>query len=427
MLTQVSRVIQCFRRMFHMEIARDDVDRDMTPAGEWHQFAASRSDAIDRALQEEAINSRQETKLLMVGDFDSGKQLIMHQMKILYAEDHFTEEQRFSYCFAVRSTVRLLIHSIIDLLKDTGVSLPNDLNHHFAILLNEVEITDILQITPEAVKAIQAIWHSAEFSPLYIQNFEIDFPQYASYFAKEVARVAQDDYIPTEADIIRLNQDHGCIKEVRFRWDHLDVQLFNVNGHIHGQFQKRMIHHLDNVASLVYTADVSRYDRPHLGHAAESHLLYDFHAFESWANAPKFANSTVILLLNNFTRFCDKLKHLPLSTFFPDYKSDEFMDPETSARQYILQRFKALNRNGLTIFSFWVDLDLGDNQPLYAALKNTLHQVQQRKVQTPTWSEGGTNSSSGNMWSRSHSSMSGKKQALHETRSSSALLDGRMH
>jgi len=394
-LTHVSRVIQWVRLVFHIKTEPTDMDRDMTLVGEWDQFAASRSDAINSALQEEAATSRRETKLLMVGDSDSGKQLVMHQMKMLYAEGCFSTEERLAYCFAVRSTIRLLIHSIIDLLKDTGINLPNDLNHHFAILLNEVETTDILHITPEAVKAIQAIWHSAEFSPLYIQNFEIDFPQYASYFAKEVSRVAQDDYIPTEADIIRLNQDLRGIKEVHFHWDNLDLHLFNINGHIHGQFQKRWIHQLDNITSLVYTVDVSRYDRPHLGQAAESHLLYDFHVFESWVNAPKFANSSIILLLNNFTRFCDKLKHLPLSAFFPDYQADEFTDPETSARQYILQRFKALNRNRLTVFSFWVDLDLGDNQPLYAAIKRTLQQIQQRKAQSPAWSEGGINNSSG--------------------------------
>ncbi|KAF2853176.1 guanine nucleotide-binding protein-like protein alpha-3 subunit [Plenodomus tracheiphilus IPT5] len=424
-LTQISRMIQWFRFLFHMKLAQNEVDRDMTPTGEWYEFAAAanRSDAIDRALQEEATTLRRETKLVMVGDFNSGKQLVMHQMKVLYAEGYHSQEQRAEYCYAVRSTVRLLIHSMIDLLKDTGIALPPHLTQHFAILLTEVETTDINHITPEAVTALSAIWLSPEFSSLYTRNFEIDFPQYAPYFAQEAPRIAHKDYVPTEADIIRLNRDLGGIKEVRFHWDELSVHLFNINGHIPTQFQKRWFHQLENATSLVYTVDVSRYDRPHLGQAAESQLLYDFQAFESWATSPKFANSSIILLLNNFSRFCDKLQHLPLQTFFPEYKPSEAADAETSARRYILKRFKDLNRNRLSIYSFWVDLDMSDNQHLYAALKKTLQHIQQRKARSEVWSEDGTSASAGNLLARTFSgSLGGRRHGLNKSRSLSTVL-----
>lgn len=423
-LTQVSRMIQWFRFLFHMKLARNEIDRDMTPTGEWYEFAAAanRSDAIDRALQEEATTLRRETKLVMVGDFNSGKQLVMHQMKVLFAEGYYSKDQRADYCYAVRSTVRLLIHSIIDLLKDTGIALSPELNQHFAVLLTEVENTDILNIPPEVVPAISAIWFSPEFSSLYIRNFEIDFPQYASYFAQEVARIANPDYIPSEADIIRLNRDLGGIKEVRFHWDELSVHLFNINGHIPGQFQKRWFHQLENATSLVYTVDVSRYDHPHLGQAAQSQLLYDFNAFESWATNPKFANSSIILLLNNFSRFCDKLQHLPLQTFFPDYKPSD-TDPETSARQYILRRFKELNRNRLSVYSFWVDLDMSDNQHLYAALKKTLQHIQQRKARSEVWSESSGSGTSGNLLTRTLAGpLAGRRHGFNASRSLSTVL-----
>ncbi|KAH9859525.1 hypothetical protein IAQ61_011306 [Plenodomus lingam] len=427
-LTQVSRMIQWFRFLFHLKLARrNEIDCNMTSNGEWYEFAAAanRSDAIDRALQEEATTMHRETKLVMVGDFNSGKQLVMHQMKVLFAEGYYSREQRAEYCFAVRSTVRLLIHSIIDLLKDTGITLPQELNKHFAVLLTEVEASDISYITPEAVTAISAIWLSPEFSSLYIRNFEIDFPQYAPYFAQEVPRIAHPDYIPSEADIIRLNRDLGGIKEVRFHWDELSVHLFNINGHIPNQFQKRWFHQLENATSLVYTVDVSRYDRPHLGQASASQLLYDFQTFEFWATCPKFANSSIILLLNNFSRFCEKIQHLPLQTFFPDFKpSVAGVDSETAAREYILKRFRDLNRNRLSIYSFWVDLDMSDNQHLYAALKKTLQHIQQRNARSEVWSESSSGGgSSGNLLSKTLSRpLSGKRHGVKSSRSLSTVL-----
>lgn len=364
-----------------MKIARSELDRSLTPTEEDYDTAAAaiRSEAIDRALQEEATTIRRETKLVMVGNMTSGKELIMQQIKVLYADGYYSSEERRTHRPAMYSTVRLLIHAIIDLLKDTGIHLPAELNQHFAILLHEVETVDLQKITPDAVAAIEAIWSCPEFSTVYIQNFEIDFPQYSAYFAQEIRRIAHDDYVPNEADIIRLNQSKGGINELRFKWDELDVHLFNINGYIPQQFRNRWFHQLENATSLIYTVDVSRYDRPYLGQSSQSLLQEDLVHFESWANSPKFQNSSIILLLNNFSRFRQKLAYSPLTTFFPDYKPSP-NDAETSARQYILQKFKQLNRQKLSIYSFWVDLDLSDNNHLYAALKKTLQHIQQRRA-----------------------------------------------
>jgi guanine nucleotide-binding protein G(i) subunit alpha len=397
-------MIQWFRYLYYIKLLQKEPKR--TPTEEDYEIAAAtiRSDAIDRALQHDATTLRRETKLVMMGSVSSGKELIMHQMKVLYADGYYPLEERLPYRYAVRSTVRLLVHSIIDLLKDTGINLPSDLNQHFAILLHEVETVDMPHITEDAVKAVQTIWSCPEFSTLYVRNFEIDFPQYAPYFAQELVRIASPDYIPSEADVMRLNQSMGGIRELRFNWDDLDVHLFNINGFVPAHFRKRWFHQLEGATSLVYTVDVSHYDRPYLGQSAESQLLDDFATFESWAASEKFANSSIILLLNNFTRFREKLPYSPLQTFFPDYIPSE-ADPETSARQYILRRFKDVNRNRLSIYSFWVDLDLSDNTHLYAALKKTLHHIQQRKAREEVWNDSSTTMGSG---SRSRTGLAGK-------------------
>jgi guanine nucleotide-binding protein G(i) subunit alpha len=389
-LTHVSRMIQYVKFVFCMKLLQQhDPNQEPTEKDYENAAAAIRSKAIDRALQEDATTLRRETKIVLMGQNDSGKELIMHQVKVLYADGYYSVEDRMRYQGTVRSTFRLLIHAIIDLLKDTGINLSQEMNEDFAVLLDEVESVDMQRVTPAAVRAVERIWSSKEFSTLYIKNFEIDFPQYAPYFVQEKERIADEDYVPIEADIIRLNQAPGGIKELRFNWDELDVHLFNINGHVPDQLRKRWLHQFDDATSLVYTVDVSLYDRPFYGQSSKSQLLDDFANFESWVTSPKFANSSIILLLNNFTRFRDKLPFSPLSTFFPDFSPSE-TDPENSARNYILQRFKDANRNGLAIYSFWVDLDLSNNTHLYAALKKTLQHIVQRRARNEVWHESNT-------------------------------------
>ncbi|KAJ4359584.1 uncharacterized protein N0V89_000139 [Didymosphaeria variabile] len=428
-LTHMSRMIQWFRLLFYIKLLGKASEEPPTEEDYLTAAAAMRSDAIDRQLETDELNLRRETKLVLVGQPNSGKELVMRQMKVLYA-DGYPISERYQYRVAVRSTVRLLIHSIIDLIKDTGVPLNEDLTQDFAVLLHEVETSDMSHLSPAAVTATQKIWTSPTFSTLYVKNFEIDFPQYAPYYVESIARIASDDYVPSEADIIRLNQSAGGIKELRFAWDELGVHLFNINGFIPDQFRKRWFHQLENASALIYTVDVSTYDRPYLGQPTESQLLDDFATFESYANSPKFAGSSIILLLNNFTRFREKLPHTPLETFFSDYvpptvaspiaprsatspsklaasptPSGATADAETAARQYILRRFKAVNRARLSIYSFWVDLDMSDNTHLYAALKKTLLHIAQRKARSEVWSEssGGRDSARGHRrdWSGS--------------------------
>lgn len=384
-LTQLSRLLQWFRYLFYIKLFRRGGPPPPTEQDYVDEAAMVRSQAIDRRLEEDATWLRRETKIVLMGAVNSGKELIMRQMKVLYA-DGYPREKRLDFRYAVRSTVRLLMHAIIDLIKDTGISLSGPLEEDFAILLHEVETVDIAHITPAAVNSLQNIWDSDNFSTLYVRNFEIDFPQYSPYFANEIQRIASDDYVPTEADIIRLNHSMGGIKELRFAWDELDVHLFNISGYIPEQFRKRWFHQLDNATALVYTVDISTYDRPYLGQPTSSQLQADFLEFDAWANSPAFAGSSIILVLNNFNRFREKLAHSPLSTFFRDFESTGEVDRETEARQYVLQRFKQLNRNKLSIYSYWVDLDMSDNQNLYAALKKSLQHIQQRKARSEVWS-----------------------------------------
>jgi guanine nucleotide-binding protein subunit alpha len=371
-------MIQWFRLVFYIKLLSKKEDDEETEQEYLDAAATIRSQAIDRRLEEDATWLRRETKIVLLGAYGSGKDLIMRQMKVLYAEG-YPQDERITYRYQVRTTVRLLIHAMVDLIKDTGINLPGELNQDFAILLNEIETVQTDTITPAGVRAVQNIWESESFSTLYVRNFEMDFPLYAPYFATQIERISAEDYIPTEADIIRLNTGIGAIQELRFTWDELDVHLFNIGRrYLPDSFKARWFHQLENATALVYTVDVSTYDRAYVG--TKTPLFDDFATFENWIQNPLFANSSIILLLNNFTRFREKLPHSPLETFFPDYYPSVTVDAETSARQYILKRFKDVNVNRLSIYSFWVDLDMSDNQHLYAALKKTLNHIQVRKA-----------------------------------------------
>ncbi|KAF2197046.1 hypothetical protein GQ43DRAFT_475791 [Delitschia confertaspora ATCC 74209] len=391
-LTQLSKMIQWCRVLFYAKL-KGVAHEPPTQQVYLDAAAAMRSEAIDRQIEEDATSSRRETKVVLLGDTSGGKDLIMRQMQVLFGEG-YSQEEHVKHRMAIRSVVRVLMHAIISLLKDTGVALSEELNRDFAVLLQEVDTINQDSISPQAVQAVENIWNSKQFSTIYLKNFEIDFPPYAPYFAAELSRISSSDYIPTSADIIRLSIPSNGIKELRFSWDPLSIHLFSLCGFIPTHFWKHWLHQIDGCSTLLYTVDVSTYDLPLDGSVKESQLEQVLVLFQSAVNAKVFEGSSVVLLFNNFSRFKEKLAHSPLSAFFPDYRED-LHDPTTSARKYILSRFKDVIRHNMSIYSFWVDLDMSDNQHLYAALKKTLLHIQQHKARSEVWEKGtGTTSPS---------------------------------
>lgn len=119
-------MIQWFRLLFYFKLFKKGPEEMPTEEEYIDQAAIMRSEAIDRQLEADATYLRRETKLVLMGQVNSGKELIMRQMKVLYAEG-YPQEERIQYRYAIRSTIRLLVHSIIDLLRDTGINLSEDL------------------------------------------------------------------------------------------------------------------------------------------------------------------------------------------------------------------------------------------------------------------------------------------------------------
>jgi guanine nucleotide-binding protein G(i) subunit alpha len=101
-------------------------------------------------------------------------------------------------------------------------------------------------------------------------------------------------------------------------------------------------------------------------------ITNQLHLFDSVVNSKWFPNTIFILFLSNVSGFRRDLEVSPLQESFPDYTGENSVE---EAGEYMLQRFREINRAQRTLYSYLVDLepyDPGNLELLFAAIKDAI-------------------------------------------------------
>jgi guanine nucleotide-binding protein subunit alpha len=165
-------------------------------------------------------------------------------------------------------------------------------------------------------------------------------------FFEEINRIALPDYIPTEVDVLQL-PDHGTICATTFTTNAINIQFLELGGCSYTP--KKLIHLAEDITSILFVADLSSYDQPISEEPTTTRLMESLVLFDSIVNSRWFVRASVILFLNNVSRFKQKLDKSPMQSYFPDYHGGNDV---TRAAKYILCRFNQVNRAHLNLFTY---------------------------------------------------------------------------
>ncbi|THU97468.1 guanine nucleotide binding protein, alpha subunit [Dendrothele bispora CBS 962.96] len=251
-----------------------------------------------------------EHKVILLGLEGAGKSTLLKQMRILYGGG-FSDEERNTYREVIYDTMLDDVHTIIDALKQTQTE---------ERYLNQALIDKILTyhtrenpfevvLTEEIVDTLHQFWED----PMVQKTAEENFLEDASYFLKDVFRIGSQDYIPTDADILRARRKSASITENQCLLDDVPLHVVSFDGF---NLDEQWSLYAKNLKAIIFCMSLSDYDqvKDEKNQLAESIAL-----FERVANANFFAGARVILLLNKCDVFKQKLTRIPFHQCFPDY------------------------------------------------------------------------------------------------------------
>nr|XP_040145274.1 guanine nucleotide-binding protein G(z) subunit alpha isoform X1 [Ictidomys tridecemlineatus]XP_040145275.1 guanine nucleotide-binding protein G(z) subunit alpha isoform X1 [Ictidomys tridecemlineatus]XP_040145276.1 guanine nucleotide-binding protein G(z) subunit alpha isoform X1 [Ictidomys tridecemlineatus]XP_040145277.1 guanine nucleotide-binding protein G(z) subunit alpha isoform X1 [Ictidomys tridecemlineatus]XP_040145278.1 guanine nucleotide-binding protein G(z) subunit alpha isoform X1 len=337
--------------------------------------AARRSRRIDRHLRSESQRQRREIKLLLLGTSNSGKSTIVKQMKIIHSGGFNLEACKEYKPLIIYNAIDSLTR-IIRALAALKIDFHNPDRAYDAVQLFALTgpAESKGEITPELLGVMRRLWADPGAQACFGRSSEYHLEDNAAYYLNDLERIAAPDYIPTVEDILRSRDMTTGIVENKFTFKELTFKMVDVGGQ--RSERKKWIHCFEGVTAIIFCVELSGYDLKlyednqteiHCGvwwmlwasqdHTVTSSLLpgcqswsgswqsrmaESLRLFDSICNNNWFINTSLILFLNKKDLLSEKIRRIPLTICFPEYKGQNTYE---EAAVYIQRQFEDLNRN----------------------------------------------------------------------------------
>jgi len=166
-------------------------------------------------------------------------------------------------------------------------------------------------------------------------------------FLQEIKRISRNDYIPDNNDILYVRYRTTGMAEKEFRIKDAIFKVHDVGGQRNER--KKWIHFFDGVTAVLFVVSLTCYDEVPFEDVTDldtdvslaNNMLESIKVFEETLAQPCFEGTGFIVFFNKSDIMQDKVKHVPITGAFPNYKGPQEFKPTV---EYIQNYFLALNK-----------------------------------------------------------------------------------
>jgi len=301
---------------------------------------AARNKNINRDLASDRKNMGRMVKLLLLGAGDSGKSTVAKQMKIIHL-DGFTDEERASYKTAISNNVLTSIRTLIHQCSKFNYVLSTT-NESRAQKILDIPRDQDPVVTRELGDDVLNLWQDPAIKATYERSNEYQLNDSTSYYFENITRIAQQDYLPTEQDVLRSRVKTTGVLETTFDVEDIIFRLVDVGGQ--RSERRKWVHCFEDVTAIIFCVAISEYDLKLYEDNETNRMHESLQLFKELCSTKWFQRTAFILFLNKKDIFEEKIKRVPLTVCFPEYVG-KTSDVIEGGKEYIKERFLELNDN----------------------------------------------------------------------------------
>lgn len=293
--------------------------------------------AIERALNQEAKETRAIHKILLLGCGESGKSTVFKQMRLLYDNEGYTVTHQLQTKPTIIKNVIDCMQTLLEGAEQFDFQFEHKDSQDAAARVKELggETT----LTAQDVVNLKHLWlNEPAIQKTYARRNELHLLDSAPYFLNSLDRIGDSEYLPTRDDFVRSRLRTIGIVERSFTIRGVKFKFIDVGGQRNER--RKWIRCFDNVTALIFIVGVSEFDQE-LWEDSGNRLTEAMVVWSSVLNREGFsANTAYILFLNKVDLFENKILNMgkSLKTYFP-----EFEGPDTVEDSLIWIREKFLS------------------------------------------------------------------------------------
>merc|ERR1712048_448054 len=188
---------------------------------------------------------------------------------------------------------------------------------------------------------------------------QLQLPDGLKHLISRVHIVVQDDYIPTQDDVLHVRKRSTGIIESQFHIDGLEITVIDVGGQKNER--RKWLHRFNSCSALLYVVSLSSFDQTMWEDCTVNRLQDSIDLFDRIINSDSFQNKDIVLFLNKKDLFKEKVKKINLKAAHPSYNgrlynyadgikfiTNEFISRNTNQNRKIFTHLtSAINPNSI--------------------------------------------------------------------------------
>ncbi|CAJ1070147.1 guanine nucleotide-binding protein G(q) subunit alpha-like [Xyrichtys novacula] len=329
------------------------------------------NDEIERQIRRDKRDSRREYKLLLLGTGESGKSTFIKQMRIIHGRGYSDEDKR-GFTRLVYQNIFTAMQAMIQAMKTLQIPYKHKDNEANASIVSTVHVEKVTTLTNPYADAIKSLWSDPGIQECYSRRREYQLSDSAKYYLNDLDRIADNAYLPTQQDVLRVRVPTTGIIEYPFDLENVVFRMVDVGGQ--RSERRKWIHCFENVTSIMFLVALSEYDQVLVESVNENRMEESMALFQTIINYEWFKESSVILFLNKIDLLEEKIMYSHLVDYFPEYDGPQ--RDVKAGKDFILDMFVSLNPNEKKIIysHFTCATDTDNIQIVFRAVKDHILQ-----------------------------------------------------
>lgn len=216
---------------------------------------------IERELRRHDRHMLRELKVLLLGTGESGKSTLLKQMRIIQGTG-YSHNERKAFVGHIHNNVVSSMYTLIEAMRTLEVDFERAESEQHAQLVSSAHAQGVTRLERSHVQALTSLWSDQGVQHVYARRREFELPDSARYYLDDVARLAVDDYQPSDQDILRVRIPTTGIVEYPFEMDPASgciMRLVDLGGQ--RSERRKWIHCFEQITSIIFIVALSEYDQ----------------------------------------------------------------------------------------------------------------------------------------------------------------------